>query len=154
MHRVTLLLLTLLLAPPTLAGQRYSAEIETEATKIFNSTMSPFCPGRTIATCPSPQAAELKDQVRAELAAGVSPDSVKEQLYAAYGEEVRAVPRASGFGLLAWVLPGLVLLVGGLVVLYRLRAGAGLTRAAPTAADDVSLEPDEQARLERELAQL
>jgi cytochrome c-type biogenesis protein CcmH len=154
MRRVTFLLLTMLVAPTLLAGQRFSAEIETEATKIFNSTMSPFCPGRTIATCPSPQAAELKDQIREELAAGVPPDSVKEQLYAAYGDEIRGVPRASGFGLLAWVIPGLALVVGGVVVLYRLRAGAGLTRAAPTEADDVSLEPDDQARLERELAQL
>ncbi|MCH7874541.1 MAG: hypothetical protein IH965_04505 [Gemmatimonadetes bacterium] len=55
-----------LAVPAALAGQ-YSAEVETAASKIFHTTMSPFCPGRTLTTCPSSQAAELKDEIRRRL---------------------------------------------------------------------------------------
>lgn len=130
---------------------RYPASVETDAARIFNSTMSPFCPGLLIANCPSPGAADLKDRIRAELAAGVTPDSVRALLVAVYGVEVQATPPASGFGLLAWVMPGLVLLGGavGLGVWLR-RRGAPPAPPAP----GPGLDPAAEARLEEELARL
>src|SRR5512134_3531419 len=95
---------------------RFPAEVETAASRIFSSTMSPFCPGLLIANCPSPGAAELKETIREQLAAGMTPDSVRALLFAAYGPEIQATPPASGFGLLAWLVPGLALVGGGVVV--------------------------------------
>jgi len=131
---------------------RFPAAVETEASRIFNSTMSPFCPGLLIANCPSPGAADLKEQIRIQLAAGVPPDSVRARLRAAYGSEVDAVPRAEGFGLLAWIMPAAALLSGGVVLAWWLRRRGGLpaSPAAPTAA----LDAEAQARLDRELAEL
>ena len=56
---------------------RFPAAVETEASRIFNSMMSPYCPGLLIANCPSPGAADLKARVKTQLAAGVSPESVR-----------------------------------------------------------------------------
>jgi cytochrome c-type biogenesis protein CcmH/NrfF len=152
--RLIPLLLFALAAP--LCAQQYSAEVETAAAKIFNTAMSPFCPGRTIATCPSSQAADLKAEIRAMLADGVSLDSVERMLLARYGEVVRAAPEARGFGLLAWVVPGLVLVVVGAwitVRLSRLRPSSGPD--AEAAVDPVAeLDADGQARVDRELSQL
>jgi cytochrome c-type biogenesis protein CcmH len=137
--------------PPDRVQPRFPAAVETEASKIFNSTMSPFCPGLLIANCPSPGAAAIKDQVRESLAAGVSPESVRAELYAAYGEQIRATPPVGGFGLLAWLVPGLGLLAGGAGLAWWLRrtgprSGAGATPPP--------LDPEAEARLERELTKL
>lgn len=137
------------------AGQvapRYPAQVETEASRIFNSTMSPFCPGLLIANCPSPGAAELKDVVREQLASGLSPDSVRALLFAAYGEQLRATPPARGFGLLAWVVPALGLIGGGVIVTWWLRRRGRVP--AVIAPPPAALEPEAEARLERELAEL
>jgi cytochrome c-type biogenesis protein CcmH/NrfF len=131
---------------------RFPAAVETEASKIFNSMMSPFCPGLLIANCPSPGAADLKEQVKIQLAGGVSPDSVRALLRVAYGDQVDAVPPAEGFGLLAWIMPGAALLGGGVVVVWWLRRRGSLpARSSPPTA---ALDADAQARLERELAKL
>ena len=140
-----------LVAPAALAGQ-YSAEVETAASEIFHATMSPFCPGRTLTTCPSSQAAELKDEIRAKLAAGVSPDSIRAELYAEYGEMVRATPPKSGFGLLAWLVPGLAFLVGALVLMRRL--GRMRTAAGTGAARPAEMDPESRQRVQDELARL
>ena len=131
---------------------RFPAAVETEASRIFNSMMSPYCPGLLIANCPSPGAADLKERVKTQLAAGIPPESVRAELRATYGSEIEAVPPAQGFGLLAWIMPAAALLGGGVVVVWWVR-GRGKTagvQSKPTAA----LDPEAQARLDRELAKL
>jgi cytochrome c-type biogenesis protein CcmH len=131
---------------------RFPAEVETEASRIFNSTMSPFCPGMLIANCPSPGAANMKEEIRTQLAAGLSPDSVRALLFAAYGDQLRATPPARGFGLLAWLVPILGLLGGGAGVTWWLRRRGRqplVIEPAPTA-----LAPESEERLDRELAKL
>jgi cytochrome c-type biogenesis protein CcmH len=114
--------------------------------------MSPFCPGLLIANCPSPGAAELKETIREQLAAGLTPDSVRALLFAAYGPEIQATPPTSGFGLLAWLVPGLGLLGGGVVVTWWLRWRG--RPQAPTGATPPALDREAEARLEQELAEL
>jgi cytochrome c-type biogenesis protein CcmH/NrfF len=140
-----------------LAGQdtvapRYPVGVETAASRIFSATMSPFCPGLLLSNCPSPQAGVLRDTIRAWLAAGVPADSIRAMLLAVYGEQVRAAPRLGGFGLLAWVVPGAALVVGGLGVAWWLRRVS--RRASPAEPDPGALTSEETTRLERELAQL
>lgn len=150
------LLLVAVVAQDTLSpgpvAPRYPVEVEAQASRIFHSLMSPFCPGLLIANCPSPGAAELKDRVRDLLAAGITPDSVQRLLYAVYGDELRASPPARGFGLLAWLAPGLALLGGCIGLFWWLRRPTGGPRgpAPPT----TPLDPDAQARLDRELTRL
>lgn len=153
-HSVPLLAVGLILLGRPVAAQQYSAEVETAAGKIFASTMSPYCPGRTLATCPSPQAADLRDEVKAWVAAGIPPDSIQAMLYARYGESVRAAPRAEGFGLIAWVVPGLVVVVGALLLLVRLARGRGAAQASPPGAGDHQLGASDQERIDRELSRL
>jgi cytochrome c-type biogenesis protein CcmH len=131
---------------------RFPAEIETAAARIFAETMSPFCPGLTIANCPSPNAKVLRETIREQLAAGMTPDSVEALFYAEYGEEYRGTPPASGFGLLAWLVPGVGLLAGAVALTWWLRRRGRPQEA--TAAGTPGLDPDAEARLERELAEL
>ena len=71
--------------------------------------------------CPSPQAEEFRDSIHAVAAQGVRADSIVEMMLAQIGEEWRAYPKASGQGLLAWVVPPAMLVLGLLFVALVLR---------------------------------
>jgi cytochrome c-type biogenesis protein CcmH len=95
---------------------------EPVAQSIFTTVMSPYCPGKLLSDCPSAKASELKHLIRDELAQGKSKEEVLLKLQDEYGAEtLRAVPEASGFGLLAWLAP-ILFLVGGLVLGFRVVA--------------------------------
>ncbi|MEP6642114.1 MAG: cytochrome c-type biogenesis protein CcmH, partial [Gaiellales bacterium] len=59
----------------------------------------------------------IADEIRSHLftwcKAGVSSSQVKNRLIAQFGREILASPPKSGFDLLAWLIPGAVLLGGG-----------------------------------------
>lgn len=126
--------------------------IDKAAGEIFGTVMSPFCPGMTLATCPSSQAAELREEIRAQLARGVSSDEVLDQLYATWGEDVLGPRSALGAGLLAWLIPAVVIVLAGAGLLAWLRSSSRRFGAAPTAGS--TLHPSDRERLEQELAQL
>ena len=155
-HFATLASLLALVTTPALPCSLRAQEdewINREARRIFETVMSPYCPGRTIANCPSPEAAELQTAIRRELRSGKAPEEVKEELYATFGDEIRSAPRASGFGLLAWAIPGLALLGGGLGLAAWLRR-TRLPQPADASSVPAEIDPVLQARLEKELSDL
>ena len=84
--------------------------------------------------------------------AGWTGSRVKDTLVRQFGEEILAAPPKRGFGLLAWVVPGAVLLAGigtavMLVVRWSRRRG-GPPRPPPPA----SLDPAIAARIDADLA--
>ncbi len=122
------------------------------ANELYATLMSPFCPGRTLENCPSPQAAQLREDILEKLAAGATRGEVVDQLHAVYGDVILAVPRARGFGLLAWMVPGLFFVAGVLIMVQWLRgskAAAG-TRSAPSE----QLDRAARERLDTELSKL
>jgi cytochrome c-type biogenesis protein CcmH/NrfF len=127
----------------------------TQANKLLGTLMSPFCPGLTLTTCPSVYAETLRVSVRERLDAGEAPDSIVESLVAAFGEGIRGAPRAAGLGLVLWVLPAIVLGVGGIAVLWWLRTRTVRATTVPSQGHcDVAgpgLAPGDLARLEAEL---
>lgn len=86
------------------------------ATEVTRELMSPFCPGVTIAECPSDQAKSLAAWIVVQADSGASKQEVLDTLYARYGDQVRAAPRAEGFGLAAYLVPIAVFAVGGVAV--------------------------------------
>ncbi len=103
--------------------------------------MSPFCPGRTLTDCPSPNAAAWREEIRAWVDAGVSDAEIRARLQARIPEtDLSAVPR----GPLGWVLPGLILLAGLGILTAALRR---VTRAA----GEPELDPELEAELRLEL---
>jgi len=88
---------------------------------LAHDVMSPYCPGRTLAECPSPQAEELRLWILTQAAAGASRDDVEAILLERFGDRILSAPRAEGFGLAAYLLPVAGFAVGGLVVWLALR---------------------------------
>jgi len=127
--------------------------VDREARKIFETVMSPYCPGRTIANCPSPDAADLQEAIRDALGEGQTPEQVKEDLFATFGDGIRSVPRASGFGLVAWVIPGAAILLGALLIARWMRKTGKELLAAPERAPS-ELDSERKARLDAALSDL
>ena len=133
---------------------RYSQQIERDARVLFGEILSPYCPGITLTSCPSEGAFLLKDSIKAELAAGRTPNEIMRGLENRFGPAIHARPPTSGFGLLAWVGPFLLIGIAGLGITWWVRssAQAAAARADSSSAPDVSgLDPAMRARLDAAL---
>lgn len=119
---------------------------------LANELMSPFCPGRTLAECPSPQAADLRMWLVTQEAAGASREEVESILYQRFGDRIRSVPKPEGWGLTAYAVPLFAFLAGGgLVVLFlrHVRGGAGEGPTDPAGAIGTAGSAAGDAELER-----
>lgn len=116
-------LLAVVLAGPALA-QAHGEVLPNAAVArdAISQLRSPYCPGLMLEVCPSPQAEVLRDSIRELAAAGEPADEIVEWMLARHGEEWRALPKRSGGGLWAWIIPPVVLLGGAAVVARRLRS--------------------------------
>jgi cytochrome c-type biogenesis protein CcmH/NrfF len=74
--------------------------------------MCPTC-HQVLAYSQSAIADEIRRHLYTWCSAGVTPTQVKSRLIAQFGNEILASPPKSGFDLLAWLIPGAVLLGGG-----------------------------------------
>ncbi|HMS02146.1 MAG TPA: copper chaperone PCu(A)C [Gemmatimonadaceae bacterium] len=88
---------------------------------LYRDVMSPYCPGLTLASCPSPQADSLRKAIALRFQAGESSEAIMTSLVADYGPNVRGTPTLEGFGAAAFIAPVLVLVGGGLVIMRWLR---------------------------------
>jgi cytochrome c-type biogenesis protein CcmH/NrfF len=119
-----------------------------------NELMSPFCPGRTLSDCPSPAAESMRLWIHEQAQAGRTKQDVESELFARYGDIMRAAPRAEGVGLSAYIFPLVAFLAGGVLVFFVLRR---MTRrpaepaAAPQAPAPVS-DPELERLVDEELA--
>ena len=116
---------------------------------LGDELMSPFCPGRTLSSCPSPQAAELVQWIVTQEAAGATREEVLEILVERYGEEILGAPPAEGITLWAYIFPVAGFVLFGGVAFYALRrivAGAGESGGRASTPDPApTLTPTEAA---------
>jgi len=111
------------------------------AHELSRELMSPYCPGRTLADCPSPDAGVVRDEIRAALRDGESVDSIRARIESRFGAQVIGVPTT----LLGWMIPVVVLAAGAIVLVFALRRAVSRPGALPRVSSDVA------ARLEQEL---
>ncbi|MDP6977545.1 MAG: cytochrome c-type biogenesis protein CcmH [Myxococcota bacterium] len=151
--------LVLALAVPLLTTSASAVEGAPDwAYAMAHELMSPYCPGRTLAECPSPNAAELRFWILNQAAAGVSEEEVREMLAQRFGDVLLAAPRAEGWGLSAYAVPIAAFVVGlpiALWVIRRLTGGGGEPEkpAAPSSEPKAPVDPELERQLERELAE-
>ena len=88
---------------------------------LAGELMSPYCPGRTLASCPSPQAAELVQWMVLQEAAGSTQEEVIAILIERFGEEILGAPPAKGITIWAYIFPILGFVVGGGFVVIAMR---------------------------------
>jgi cytochrome c-type biogenesis protein CcmH len=132
---VVVLLAFLVLSVETASAKSWGYDLAAEL-------MSPYCPGRTLASCPSPQAAELVQWMVLQEAAGSSKEEVVAILIERFGEEILGAPPAKGITLWAYIFPVLGFVVlGGFAVLVLRRIVAGDRIPADAVAPAPSIVP-------------
>lgn len=107
---------------------------------------SPYCPGQMLEVCTSYTGALLRDSMQAMAREGWTTDELVEWMLARHGEEYLAYPRATGAGLLAWLVPPAAIVLGILAVVVALRY---MRRGAPpekTVSTELSSEEEERLR--------
>ena len=79
------------------------------------------CHPQSVHDCACGRAAEMRDEIRALIDQGMSGEAVVATYVERSGEQIRIVPEATGFNLLAWLGPlvGLFVAIGGLTLLVR-----------------------------------
>ena len=124
--------------------------------QIASTLRCPVCRDLSVADSPAPLAQQMRDTIAKDLAAGRTPDQIRAEFVASYGESVLLSPPRKGIGLVAWVAPALLLAAGlaiALTIVRRWRAGvpgAGAAADGPRPA----LRAADRKLLERELARL
>lgn len=124
-----------------------SAALEARVREISATLRCPVCLNLSIADSPSELARDMRDVVREHLKRGESEEQIKAFFEARYGEWVDMKPKAHGFNLLVWLLPGVVVLAGGglIVLLVRRWIRNSAATAAAQAADSAGA-PNEEYR--------
>ena len=126
---------------------RADADDSRTVQSIVRTTNSPFCPGKTLDSCPSPRAAEWRADIHDWVEADVGAEEIRSRLQRRVpGFDLSPKPLAFG-----WVIPLVALAVSTLwffVVSRRPRRRASPSRSAASA------DPSFDARLDEELAQL
>ncbi len=126
--------------------------------QISHELMSPFCPGRTLAACPSDKADELRSWILLQEAAGASREDVEATLVKRYGEQILPAPLPRDLtGIAGYAVPILAIVAGAPLVFWLLRrltaspasSVASLSTPAPAAGpidDDLAAEVDRELR--------
>jgi cytochrome c-type biogenesis protein CcmH len=96
--------------------------------------------------CTSYTGALLRDSIQAFAREGWTTDELVDWVLARHGEEYLAYPRASGTGLVAWLVPPAAIILGIIVVVVALRY---MRRSAPpeeTVTTELSSEEEDRLR--------
>lgn len=144
---------TLLVGVQGVCADERSEAIDREATNLYQQVFSPFCPGRSLNDCPSSKAAELKDEMRAELEAGKAPEVILQEVFTKYGDQYRAVPPFAGVGMLVWLVP--IAFVGiGLTI--AVRVSNSRKKSAPVSSRPTTshLSEEDERKIQEELSKL
>jgi cytochrome c-type biogenesis protein CcmH len=119
-------------------------ELETRARNLGLELKCPVCQGSAIAESPSEFARSMMAELRSQVQAGKSDLEITQYFVSRYGEDVRLKPNNP----FIWILPGLVVLVGGFGLVSYLRRAS---QAKPLEVSMASLERVRQDLKSREV---
>jgi cytochrome c-type biogenesis protein CcmH len=147
------ILLSVLLATALATPSALAATPKTSLTAVEADVMCVSC-RESLAVAQSPQAYAERSFIRTLVAQGYNKRQIEQALVAQYGPAVLGRPPAHGFNLTVYVLPPAIVLLGiGILALTLPRwRGQARRRASEAETAPPPLNPDDNARLEQELA--
>lgn len=134
-----------IIAPAADTQRAASPELEALTREVASALRCPVCQGLSINDSPSELAVQMKNVIRDQLAAGRTPDEVKEYFIGRYGEWVLLEPEPAGVNLLVYLLPVLALIGGGVLIAIAVRRWlGGPGRPVFVAAAPLPSDPDDE----------
>jgi cytochrome c-type biogenesis protein CcmH len=120
MRRLLAIIATLVLATSALAIDTEEAfddpELQARYEAIIDEVRCLKCQNQTIKDSNAFLASDLRREIRRMLEEGMADDEIFDFLVERYGEFALYRPRTSGKTLVLWVIPGVFLLAGGLLL--------------------------------------
>lgn len=157
-----LTLVTLLAAPLTAHAQESSGSsaVEKVATvtpndvnEVAKELWCPLCSGVRLDACELKACEQMRDMIAEQLAEGQDKQAIKNYFIAQYGPQVLGEPPMEGFNWLAWILPFIALIGGGVFVWRSTRRMVSSSSAKEMTSSVQTLPDDDEysKRLEEEL---
>jgi cytochrome c-type biogenesis protein CcmH len=147
--RLILILLCILATLGTLEAQTADKKVR----EIEDNLIAPCCWSQTVSQHYSEVSEQIRQEVRAMVAAGKSRDEILDYYVAKYGERILATPRAKGFNRMVYILPWAALVLGAWLLIVLLRKQRKPELAAAPNPPSI---PDERyaAIIEKEMKEL
>ncbi|KLE35315.1 cytochrome c-type biogenesis protein [Aurantiacibacter luteus] len=92
---------------------------EAAARELMHTLRCLQCQSQSIADSDAPIAGDMRHQVRARIAAGESPDEVRDWLISRYGDYISYEPQVSASTWPLFVVPAIILVLAVLLLLAR-----------------------------------
>lgn len=116
------------------------------------------CSNQSVQDCTCGTASAARQEIGRRLDDGETPASILEFYRQRYGEQILIVPGKTGFNLVAWITPFLVLLFGATGLLWALlrltRSASGRPAPVPSPPHGQITDKKTMKKLERELREL
>ncbi|HXI11349.1 MAG TPA: cytochrome c-type biogenesis protein CcmH [Thermoanaerobaculia bacterium] len=113
------------------SGKRLTGDaLELETKRVSALLRCPVCQGLSVFDSPAEMARNMKIEVRDLLARGYTGEQILKYFETSYGEFVRLQPPLRGVNWLVWISPFVALLLGGWIMLVRLRSRPNTSTAS------------------------
>jgi cytochrome c-type biogenesis protein CcmH len=140
--RAALLALAMILLAylPALADGTPTPAVPQEKVQAVARTLwSPILGGGRLDKCELKVCEQMRQDIARKLAAGETPEQIRQEFVSLYGPQVLGEPPKRGINLLVWVLPAVGLLLGAVWLYFAMRRWREPEPLAPT----ISLEDEE-----------
>ncbi len=147
----TLFILCLSVFSPAYSEVARSADQVSRMThEISQEVLSPYCPGKTLAMCPSGQAGDVRREIQAMASSGMEKEDIKETLIGRFGEEFRmndATPE-DNYKLLGAIVVGFGLSITAITLMARRKRPGEDGLQSDGQDDDDDLDEDQRSAVD------
>jgi len=156
---IRVLIFLILLASITSAALAQTPTPDTSAisadqvNEVARGLWCPLCSGVRLDACELKACEQMKEMIAIKLAEGASEEAIHDYFAEQYGPQVYGQPPTEGFNWLAWILPVVGLLGGGIFVWYGIRRMIRPQPAPAAAPPQTAAQADDYSqKLEQELS--
>lgn len=149
MIRFVPLLIALLIGSASFGWAVSDEEMEARLKGLFNQFRCPTCQGLSVKDSEAGFSVQIRNKIEEMLRSGADDDEIKAYFVKRYGEWILRSPPKQGFNLLLWILPGIGI-VAGFLILFRL-SQQWTRKQKAEAKEDTPLTPEEEKILEADL---
>ena len=146
---------TAMLATVVIAKAQEGPPSDDEVNAVAKKLYCPVCPNTPLDVCETKACEDWRAQIKDQLAAGWSEQQIIDYFVTQYGERVLAEPQRKGFSSLVWMLPVIVVLLGGVVVWQVLKSWrVSRKEPVPISTPSTLIPPEILASIEKELKEM
>ena len=148
LSRITVFLIFIFLCPAfSVSTAADSDDFSARFRKLSDELRCPTCQGLSVKDSDAGFSNSIKDKIRELMKDGKSDKEILAYFVKRYGEWILRAPTKSGFNLVLWILPGVGILIGLFIVLFRSKRWVSQPQQEKLA----SLSPEEERMIKEDL---